>query len=110
MPVSRHIALFGPMLVFAAAALWATDAPFRTHLTQGLTSNFIVLAEHGVSMLIAIPILLFNWGDARKLSLREWIAVLAIAIGGSALAAVAFTESFHYVNHRSRFFCRKYSH
>ncbi len=96
---SRHsIAIFGPAFVFLAAALWATDAPFRSYLTEGLSSNFIVLAEHGVSLLIAIPILLFNWADVRKLSLREWAAVLAIAIGGSALASVAFTESFHYVN------------
>ena len=92
------IVFFGPALVFIAAALWATDAPFRAHLTQGLSSNFIVLAEHAVSSLIAIPILLFNWGNLRKLSLREWLAVFAIAIGGSALASIAFTESFHYVN------------
>lgn len=98
MHARRTIAFFGPALVFLAAALWATDAPFRTHLTQGLTSNFIVLAEHGVSLLIAIPILFFNWGDVRKLSSREWMAVLAIAIGGSALASIAFTQSFHYVN------------
>lgn len=98
MTPQRSIVIFGPAFVFVAAALWATDAPFRTHLTQTLNSNFIVLAEHAVSCLIAIPILLFNWGDVRKLSLREWVAVLAIAIGGSALAAIAFTESFHYVN------------
>ena len=98
MPSSRYIAFFGPALVFLAAALWATDAPFRTHLTKELASTFIVFAEHGVSVLVAIPILLFNWSNLRQLSLREWLAVLAIAIGGSALAAVAFTESFHYVN------------
>lgn len=90
--------LFGPALVFLAAALWATDAPFRAHLTADLASNFIVLAEHAVSCLVAIPILLLNWGDLRKLTVREWLAILAIGIGGSALAAVAFTESFHYVN------------
>lgn len=90
--------MFGPALVFLAAALWATDAPFRTHLTKELSSSFIVFAEHGVSLLVAIPILLFNWGSLRQLSAREWLAVLVIAIGGSALAAVAFTESFHYVN------------
>ena len=98
MSTRASIALFGPALVFLAAALWATDAPFRAHLTEGLASNFIVLAEHGVSLLIALPILLLNWGQLRKLSLKEWCAVLVIGIGGSALAAVAFTESFHYVN------------
>ena len=98
MPKMRHIALWGPALVFIAAALWATDAPFRTHLTQGLSSNFIVLGEHIISCLVAIPILLFNWGDLKKISAREWWAILFIGVCGSALAAVAFTESFHYVN------------
>src|SRR5437016_4800582 len=92
------IVVWGPLLVFLAAALWATDAPFRAHLTQSLASNFIVFAEHGIDCLIAVPILLLNWSDLKKLSWREWCAVLVIAIGGSALASVAFTESFHYVN------------
>ena len=34
----------------------------------------------------------------KKLSWRQWIAVAVIAIGGSALASVAFTQAFHYVN------------
>ncbi len=98
MNTASRMLVWGPVLVFAAAMLWATDAPFRSHLTEGLSSNFIVLAEHAVSCLIAIPILLFNWADLKKLTRREWLAVLAIGIGGSALAAVAFTQSFHYVN------------
>lgn len=95
---TSRIALWGPTLVFAAAALWATDAPFRTHLTAELPSNFIVLGEHLISCLIAIPILLINWGEVRRITAREWLAIAFIGICGSALAAVAFTESFHYVN------------
>ncbi len=76
MSMRAQIALFGRALVFLAAALWATDAPFRIHLTKELSSNFIVLAEHAVSCLIAIPILFYNWGDLRKISLREWLAIL----------------------------------
>ncbi len=98
MTPQRSIAIFGPALVFLAAALWATDAPFRVHLTQGLSSNFIVLGEHIISCFVAIPILLFNWADLKKISGREWVAILFIGICGSALAAVAFTQSFHYVN------------
>lgn len=89
---------WGPALVFLAAVLWATDAPFRAHLTEGLSSNFIVFGEHFVDVLIAIPILIWNWADVKKLSWREWVAVAVIAIGGSALASVAFTQAFHYVN------------
>ena len=98
MSPQRSITIFGPSLVFIAAALWATDAPFRVHLTQTLSSNFIVLAEHAVDLLIALPILVWGWRELRNLTRREWLAVVFIAVGGSALASVAFTQSFHYVN------------
>ncbi len=90
--------LWGPIFVLFAAMLWATDAPFRVHLTKELTSNFIVLGEHAIDLLFVLPILAMGWGDLRKLSWREWGAVLFIAIGGSAIASIAFTQAFHYVN------------
>ncbi len=89
---------WGPYLIFFAAMLWATDAPFRLHLTQGLSSNFIVLGEHTIDVLCVLPILLMGFSEVKKLGLKEWGAVLVIAIGGSALASVAFTQAFHYVN------------
>lgn len=88
----------GPYLVFLAAMLWATDAPFRLHLTQDLSSNFIVLAEHFVDILFALPLLIIGFRSLRKLSYKEWVAILIIAVGGSALASIAFTQAFHYVN------------
>ena len=89
---------WGPYLVFFAAMLWATDAPFRVHLTQSLSSNFIVLGEHFVDVIVVLPILIIGLSQLRKLSWRDWGAVGVIAIGGSALASVAFTQAFHYVN------------
>jgi len=89
---------WGPYLILIAAMLWATDAPFRLFLTQGLSSNFIVLGEHLVDILIVLPILVIGYMELKKLSWRQWIAVAIIAIGGSALASVAFTQAFHYVN------------
>jgi len=93
-----RMALVGPFLVLLAAMLWATDAPFRVYLTEGLHSNFIVFAEHAVDLLIAIPILFLNWSNLAQLTRRDWIAILVIAVGGSALASIAFTQAFHYVN------------
>jgi drug/metabolite transporter (DMT)-like permease len=89
---------WGPYLVLLAAMLWATDAPFRLHLTQGLSSNFIVLGEHFIDVIFVLPILVIGFSQLRKLSWREWGAVAVIAIGGSAIASVAFTQAFHYVN------------
>ncbi len=87
-----------PYLIFIAAMLWATDAPFRVHLTKDLSSNFIVLAEHFFDVLVVLPILFIYRGELKKLNWKSWLAVLAIAIGGSALASVAFTQAFKYVN------------
>jgi drug/metabolite transporter (DMT)-like permease len=89
---------WAPYLVLFAAMLWATDAPFRLHLTTDLSSNFIVLGEHFFDVLIVLPILYLNRAALKALSYKEWLAVLFIAICGSALASVAFTQAFHYVN------------
>jgi drug/metabolite transporter (DMT)-like permease len=89
---------FGAYLVFFAALLWATDAPFRLHLTQNFSSNFIVLAEHFFDVVIILPVLLLNWREMKRLTVRHWLAIAVIAVGGSALASIAFTQAFHYVN------------
>lgn len=89
---------FGPYLIFLAAMLWATDAPFRVQLTTHLSSNFIVLGEHTIDVLFCLPILFMGLGDLKNLKGKEWLAVVIIAVGGSALASVAFTQAFHYVN------------
>ncbi len=89
---------YGTYLIFIAAMLWATDAPFRAHLTAELPSNFIVLVEHFFDVIVVLPILLMNLKDLKHLTKKEWGAILFIAVGGSALASVAFTQAFHYVN------------
>jgi drug/metabolite transporter (DMT)-like permease len=88
----------GPFLVFLAAILWATDAPFRVHLTQELASTFIVLGEHLIDVIIVSPILIGSWREIKGLSARGWLAILFIGIFGSALGSIAFTQAFHYVN------------
>lgn len=87
-----------PYLIFFAAMLWATDAPFRMHLTKELNSSFIVLAEHFVDVLFVVPFLYHGFGKLKLISVKEWGAVFFIAICGSALASIAFTQAFRYVN------------
>ena len=90
--------LAGPFLVFFAAVLWATDAPFRVHLTQTLLSNFIVLGEHFIDVIFVLPILALGWRSLKGLTWRQWGSVAFISILGSALASIAFTQAFHFVN------------
>jgi len=88
----------GPWLVALAALLWAVDAPFRKFLTGDLSSTAIVLMEHIVIAVLVVIFLYKYLGELRKLNLKEWLSVIFIAFGGSALATVLFTQSFHYVN------------
>lgn len=96
----KRITLYsiGPVLVFIAAMLWASDAPFRVHLTKDLSSSFIVLAEHAVDVLFILPILWWKRAELKTLRAGEWVAVIIIAVGSSALASIAFTKAFSYVN------------
>jgi drug/metabolite transporter (DMT)-like permease len=87
-----------PYLIFIAAMLWATDAPFRMELAKHLNSNFIVLAEHFIDVLFIAPVLIYGYARLRKLSLNDWLAVVFIAVCGSALASIAFTQAFHFIN------------
>ena len=89
---------FAPYLIFLAAMLWATDAPFRVHLIKNFSSNFIVLAEHFFDVLIVLPIIIIHFSQLKLLRARQWVAVVIIAVGGSALASIFFTQAFHYVN------------
>ena len=88
----------GPLLIFIAAMLWATDAPFRYHLTRTLDSSFIVLAEHFVNILLILPFIIAGWKEIKVLNWKQWLSVLAIGIGASAVASILFTKTFSYVN------------
>src|SRR5262245_12796126 len=89
---------WSPWLVFIAAMLWATDAPFRVHLTKEVSSSFIVLAEHFIDVLFILPVLWWKRKEIKSLGNKERLAVIVIAVGSSALASVAFTKAFAYVN------------
>lgn len=97
-PTVSKMAKWGPYLVFLAAMLWASDAPFRFHLAQTLDSSFIVLIEHLINSLIILPFLFINWKEIKSLSWKQWLTLLGIAIGASAIATILFTESFSYSN------------
>jgi drug/metabolite transporter (DMT)-like permease len=88
----------GPWLIVLAASLWAVDAPFRKFLTEDLSSTAIVLMEHLVIAVLVFVFLYKYLSELKNLSWKEWLAVGFIAVGGSALATVFFTQSFRYVN------------
>lgn len=90
------------ILVALAAMLWGTDSLFRIPLLQHLArtplvqSTQLVFMEHLVLILAVAPILWVNRAEIARLTRAQWLAVVAIGVGASALATVLFTISFGY--------------
>jgi drug/metabolite transporter (DMT)-like permease len=88
----------GPWRIAFAALMWATDAPFRAKLLQNIKSEALVLYEHFINTIILLPLLLKRRKEIWEITLREWIALLFIGLGGSAFALVLFSSAFSYTN------------
>jgi drug/metabolite transporter (DMT)-like permease len=54
----------------------------------------IVLLEHLVLLLYSVPAVVLGWRFFRGLGAAQWVALLVIGWGGSALATLLFTTAF----------------
>lgn len=84
----------GLPLVAIAAAMWGTDALFRRGLALELPATTVVLYEHLILTLLTLPLLArIPW---RRLTAADWVSLVLIGAGASALATGLFTASFRY--------------
>jgi drug/metabolite transporter (DMT)-like permease len=90
----RNGSYLGVLLVALGAALWGTDAVLRVPLLEVMSPSAIVLSEHLVLLLYSVPAVVLGWRLFRNLGTQQWIALLVIAWGGSALATLLFTTAF----------------
>ena len=90
----RNGSFVGVLLVAFGAALWGTDAVLRVPLLEVMSPAAIVLSEHLVLLLYSVPAVVLGWGVLAGLRASQWVALLIIAWGGSALATLLFTTAF----------------
>lgn len=93
-----NLKTYAPWLIFVAAALWGTEAPLRKFLIRDLSSWAIVFSEHMIIGLVALPLFLRNVRELKHLNLKGWLSLIFVALGGSTLGTIFYTESFRYVN------------
>ena len=97
--ISDRLAVF---MVAVGAMLWGTDALFRAPLLRHLSadrlvqSTQLVLMEHVILTACSIPLLWLARHQIRRLTRRQWAAIIAIGVGASGLATLLFTLSFGY--------------
>jgi drug/metabolite transporter (DMT)-like permease len=94
----RNGSYLGVLLVALGAALWGTDAVLRVPLLDVMSPPAIVLSEHLVLLLYSVPAVALGWRFFPRLRTSQWIALLVIAWGGSALATLLFTAAFAFGN------------
>jgi drug/metabolite transporter (DMT)-like permease len=82
------------LLVAVGAAMWGTDAILRVPLLEVASPSQIVLLEHLVLLVYSVPAVVLGWRFFRGLGAAQWVALLIIGWGGSALATLLFTTAF----------------
>ena len=82
------------LLVAVGAAMWGTDGILRVPLLEVASPSQIVLLEHLVLLLYSVPAVVLGWRFFRGLGTAQWVALLVIGWGGSALATLLFTTAF----------------
>lgn len=81
----------GVLLVALGAAVWGTDTVLRAPLSAVFVPVLLVLGEHLVLALYAVPAVLWGWREMATLDLPRWGALLIVGWGGSAVATILFT-------------------
>ncbi|RAV22318.1 DMT family transporter [Paenibacillus contaminans] len=84
----------GVWFIALGAALWGIDPLFRILLLNYFTSAQIVLIEHLLLLIFAVPVLWFHRAELRGLTPSTVAALLFISWGGSAIATILFTNAF----------------
>ncbi len=86
----------GFLLVALGAALWGTDGLFRQTLALELPAPVVVFWEHLILVAVTVPFLLRFLRNRPQLNSKDWIALLFVGAGASAVATVLFTMAFTY--------------
>jgi len=94
--VPRSASAIGFVLVALAAATWGSDGLLRGKLALELPAATVVMVEHVILVLLTAPLLIRVIPRLRGLTAKDWISLVLIGAGASALATVLFTQAFVY--------------
>lgn len=78
-----------------AAALWGTDGLLRLPLAEAVPAATVVFWEHLLVVVVLLPLLPSALRALARCGPREWLAVVVIGGGSSAVATALFTAAFH---------------
>ena len=91
--------MVGMLCIIAASFLWALDTLIRYPLVDGgINPVVIVFLEHLILTFVFLPKLVNNLPMIGSLTFSHGFSFLVVGAGGSAIATIAFTSAFMYLN------------
>lgn len=89
-----------PFLIMAAAILWSLDSFLRRQL-YSLPPATLVMLEHALGVLIALPFLPKVLHEYKKMTRKDWGLMLLITVTASVLGTIFYTAALGKVNYIS---------
>jgi drug/metabolite transporter (DMT)-like permease len=86
------------MLVIIAASLWAVDGIVLTPSLYSLPVTLVVFIESSLVALLLTPYFIKYFAQIKKLSPKDWLAFLGVALFGGAIGTMAITRALFYVD------------
>lgn len=87
--------LFPIFLIFAAGAIWTTDAIVRFPAAGAVDPWLLVLLEHIVGLFFILPIVMIRHSsELSRIGRREILPMVLLGVCGSSLGGILYTESF----------------
>lgn len=83
---------YGSVAVIVAALLWSVDGLLRRHLYV-LPAPVIVFYEHAFGFLVLLPIILTSWQAFKKLTRRQWLAIVSVSFLSGAVGTILYTAA-----------------
>lgn len=97
--LNKEFTVVGILSIIAACLLWALDTLIRYPLVEkGISPLNIVLFEHVILCLIFVWPVFASIKKVGELKIADVFSFIIVGGVGSAIATVAFTESFLYLN------------
>jgi drug/metabolite transporter (DMT)-like permease len=88
-----------PFLVILAASLWAVDGIALRPILYNLPVSMVVFVESVIVAILLTPVMVKKFPQLKKLSAKDWLAFLGVALFGGAIGTLAITKALFYVNY-----------
>ncbi|MFC1711143.1 DMT family transporter [Patescibacteria group bacterium] len=88
----------GPYFILLACLFWSLDGLLRRALYT-LPAPVVVFWEHALGALLILPFFISRISEVKKLGLKDWLNILAIAFFSSTIATILYTSALAKINY-----------